>query len=394
MKVAYLMASVSRHATGRFVSVRRLAQTLVEQGAVEVEVLGLEDEYTAEDRAHWAPLRPRSFPARRLGPWRWSPQLASALEGCNADLLHTQELWTYPAVAALRWSARTGKPYLVSLRGMLDAWALRHSRWKKLIAGRLFANRHLRRAACLHAIAEAEIQAARAYGLRNPVCLVPNGADLPPSTPPAAPPRWAGHWPEEGRKVLLFLSRIHPKKGLPNLLSAWQLVKARGAPGSRDWGLVIAGWDEQGHEGRLKRQARALGLEQEVFFSGPLDGEDKAAALCHAAALVLPSFSEGLPMAVLEAWSYGLPVVMTPQCNLPEGFAAGAALRVEAAPEALARGLGELFAMSNAQRRELGARGRALVEHRFCWPRLAEQMRSVYAWVLGGGAAPECVVTT
>ena len=96
-------------------------------------------------------------------------------------------------------------------------------------------------------------------------------------------------------------------------------------------------------------------------------------------------------MAVLEAWSYGLPVLMTPECNIPEGFAAEAALRIEPNVTSIAHGLRQLTAMSPSERAAMGQRGRALVEKRFTWPRVAEEMHSVYEWILGKGPEPSCL---
>ncbi len=108
---------------------------------------------------------------------------------------------------------------------------------------------------------------------------------------------------------------------------------------------------------------------------------------------MLPSFSEGLPIAVLEAWSSGLPVLMSRECNLPEGFAAGAAVQIETAPEAMAKSLVAFMTTPEGSRRAMGQAGRRLVEERFTWDRVAAEMRDVYTWVLGGGPPPSCVLT-
>jgi glycosyltransferase involved in cell wall biosynthesis len=129
-----------------------------------------------------------------------------------------------------------------------------------------------------------------------------------------------------------------------------------------------------------------------VVFLGPQFNEAKTACYRNCDAFILPSFSEGLPMVILEAWAYGKPVLMTPQCNLPEGFAADAAIRIEPNAESLAQGLHTLFQSSISDLQSTGARGRALVAGRFAWPKIATEMKSVYEWVLGGGAKPECVV--
>jgi poly(glycerol-phosphate) alpha-glucosyltransferase len=137
--------------------------------------------------------------------------------------------------------------------------------------------------------------------------------------------------------------------------------------------------------------ARDLGIERDVAFVGPQFRERKAAGFSHADAFILPSFSEGQPMAVLEAWAYQLPVVMTPSCNLPEGFEAGAALRVSPEPKDIARGLRELFDMGDHQRHEMGRRGKELVARRFSWTEIGVQMLAMNQWVLGGGPAPACL---
>jgi poly(glycerol-phosphate) alpha-glucosyltransferase len=132
-----------------------------------------------------------------------------------------------------------------------------------------------------------------------------------------------------------------------------------------------------------------------VVFLGPQFGEDKAACYRNCDAFILPSFSEGLPMVVLEAWAYGKPVLMTPECNLPEGFATGAAIRIETSVDGIAQGLNELFRTPHSALRTLGDNGLRLVREQFAWPKVAAEMKSVYEWVLGGGPRPvEYLFTT
>ena len=291
-------------------------------------------------------------------------------------------------MVAQNWSKRTRRPYLVTPQGMLDPWALNHARTKKQLAGWLYEGRHLRDAACLHAVCEAERDAFRAYGLRNPVCIIPNGVDLPP--PGFQPPLPAGvEQVPAGSKVLLYLGRLHGKKGLLNLLRAWAQIQAQVPASAGEWCLVIAGWDQGGHEQTLRQAARELAIEDSVRFVGALFGEAKDAAYHHADAFVLPSVSEGLPLVVLEAWSHRLPVLMTPACNLPEGFAADAAIRADPEACSLAAALVALFSASDSDRRAMGDRGRALVERRFTWSGSARAMAEVYHWLVGDAAKPE-----
>lgn len=228
----------------------------------------------------------------------------------------------------------------------------------------------------------------REFGLKTPICLIPNGIDLPNEIAKAAPP-WDGRV-ESGKKVLLFLGRIHPKKGLPILLEAWRKVQPERSSAT-GWMLAIAGWDQGGHEAELRKYVAEHSLEDSVIFLGPLFGEAKQSALSNADAFVLPSHSEGLPMTVLEAWANHLPVLMTPACNLPVGFDTDAALRITPEPVEIAEGLKVLFDMTDNQRKEMGERGRILVADHFTWEKVAGQLHAVYTWVLGGGTPPECV---
>ena len=393
MKTVCIMSSVSRANGGIFEAERRLQQSLRTEMGIEVEVVGLRDPHTETDRGGWSPLSPRALPVTGPESFGYARGFAEALTDVDADLGYLVGLWKYPSLAALRWSDRTARPIMVAPHGMLDPWAVKNSGLKKKLAGWLFQDRQLRQAACIRALCSAEAASIRGYGLKNPICVIPNGIDLPSELTtnvrhPLFPP---------DRKVLLYLGRLHPKKGLANLLTAWNGLRSSG----HGWVLAIAGWDQGGHEAALKRQASALGLagndatrsdqNPSVFFLGPQFGRDKEACYRSCDAFILPSLSEGLPMVVLEAWAYAKPVAMTTQCNLPEGFAAGAAMRLEPSVESLAKGLQELFALSDPDLHAMGEKGRALVEDRFAWRKLARQMAATYSWVLGGGPRPDCV---
>jgi poly(glycerol-phosphate) alpha-glucosyltransferase len=272
---------------------------------------------------------------------------------------------------------------------MLDPWAIRNSARKKQLALWAYEERHLHGAACLHALCEAEAEAMRAFGLDNPICIIPNGLDEPEA--PTAKSACYGRFPEAAR-VLLYLGRLHPKKGLVNLLQAWAGFAGRAGPPGGSWHLAVAGWDQLGHEGELRRLVDEMSLGESVAFLGPQFGAEKSHCFASAAAFILPSVSEGLPMVVLEAWSYGLPVVMTPHCNLPEGFRAGAALEIGTGPVAIGAGLDRLARMSDDQRRAMGHNGRRLCRERFSQERSSEAMRAVYRWLHGRGPRPDCVL--
>jgi len=379
MRVGFLVSSVSREAGGLFQGVRGLAKAVASTNA-NVRVFGIRDEQSAVDLQEWRPLSVQTF-RPRLRAWGYSNQLVPAMLNADLDILSVHGLWKYCSVGSQRWHRQTGRRYVVHPHGMLDPWALRNARWKKRIAAALYENQHLRGAACLCALSEAEAQSIRGYGLRNPICVIPNGVDLPDLRASNAKTQPAS------RKTLLYLGRLHPKKNISNLIRAWnETFKSQRGSGER-WVLAIAGWDQGGYESELKRVAAGTS----VVFLGPQFGVDKSECYHDCDAFVLPSLSEGLPMAVLEAWSYAKPVLMTPECNLPEGFEANAALRIGTTPYEIAAGLRNITQMTDADRKAIGARGRDLVANNFSWPRIGEQMRDVCEWVLGGGQTPETV---
>jgi glycosyltransferase involved in cell wall biosynthesis len=390
IRIAMLTASVSRQAGGIFWSVRALSRSLIDSGC-NVRVFGGDDAYSGEDRSKWGQTPVTALPT--FGPQAFGFQrgLVNALSAYGPDLLHVQGLWMYPSMAAVRW-AHGNRPYLVSPHGMLDAWAMRNSAWKKRLAGLLYENAHLNAAACLHALCASEYESIRAYGLRNPVAIIPNGVDLPSETYDWGQPEWSNLLSRQNQ-VLLFIGRIHPKKGLNHLLNAWARAKQESPSAAKPWRLVIAGWEDGGHQKELEQLSVILGLGESLHFVGPQFGQQKATSLNRADAFILPSFSEGLPMAVLEAWSYRLPVLKTPQCNLPEGFVAKAAIDMSPEAASIAVALRKLFDMTEPERRAMGDKGRRLVEERFTWATVAASMRSVYSWVLGRSSMPACIVS-
>jgi poly(glycerol-phosphate) alpha-glucosyltransferase len=403
MKTICLLESVSRTDGGIFEAESSLQKHLATDQGVEIDVVGLEDRFSLADSARWLPLKPRLLsPAgpRFLG---YSGKLMQVLDP-QADLLYAATLWRYPSWAALRWAERTGRPMIVAPHGSLDAWALANAAWKKKIASLFFKDRQLARAACLRALSTSEVASFRNYGLKNPIAVIPNGIEMP-TDPPARV--------QKGFRVLLFLGRIHPKKGLANAIRAFAAaIKSKeGTPDGNRWKFVIAGWDQGGHENELRLLCEELGLatrsrsmidgernplrlnaDEKIVFWGPSFGREKEDLLNAADALILPSFSEGLPMSVLEGWSHGLPVVMTPECNLPEGFDADAAIRIETNPEQMKLGLETLLSMGSGDLSAMGERGRRLVAERFTWESVAKRMRQVYEWVLGGGVKPFCML--
>jgi glycosyltransferase involved in cell wall biosynthesis len=306
----------------------------------------------------------------------------------TAEAVHLHGLWQGHTRRGARAALRSGVPYLIAAHGMADPWALRQKRLKKSLYTFLIEGKNLRRASCLHALTRPEVEHFRALAPRTPVCLVPNGVDLAPldDLPPRA--ELEREHPElAGKFVLLFLARLHVKKGLDQLAPALAEV-ARERP---DLHLLLAGPDD-GALGPFRQQAQALGIGHRVTHLGHVAGDRARRAWGAADAFVLPSRSEGFSMAVLEALACRLPALITTACHFPEVAAERAGLVVPPTVPGISIGLRGLLERSASERAAMGERGRALVASRYTWDRQAERLAAVYRWLAGGGPRPEAVV--
>jgi glycosyltransferase involved in cell wall biosynthesis len=310
--------------------------------------------------------------------------LQQAMREC--DVVHNHSLWMLPNHYSSAAAHACGKPVVIAPHGTLEPDALRISRWKKRAVGAWFQNQDLRRAACLHLITPAEVAGVRAYGLTNPVAFIPNGVDIPPVSPELRS-RFFQRYPHlAGRRICLFLSRLHQKKGLPHLIQAWRKI----IPAHADWHLLIAGPD-CGMEATIRRMVSEFELGQSVTLAGALLAQRKLEALSAAGLFVLPSFTEGFSMAVLEAMAAGVPVLVTPGCNFGEIAAQHVGVIVDPTARDVERGLRELLALSDSERAQMGAHGHALVESHYTWDLAAQKLADLYAWLYGGGPAPPFV---
>ena len=362
-----------------FESVKGLCAALEAGAKVRPEVFAGEDEFTRVDRSSWKGVQLHiALPA--LGGIGRSLRLFRELNELSFDIAHLHGIWGPASRAMALWKTRRQKvPYLISPRGMLEPWALQSgSISAKKLGWILWQGRLLRQATCIHALCEPEAASIADLKLGRPICVIPNGVALPdePKGPPSVSP------------TLLFLGRIHPKKGLAELLTAFAKVEAdrRG-----DWRVVIAGWDDGGHLSALQRLAGRLGIEASVEFPGAVYGDEKDRLFRQSTAFILPSHSEGLPMSVLEAWSYGRPAVISTECHLDIGYERGAAIRADADVTSIEQGLRDLFSKTSAELAAMGKNGRNLVAEKFTWESVAEQFALVYDWMLGG-PKPDCVI--
>jgi glycosyltransferase involved in cell wall biosynthesis len=338
-------------------SVSRLATALAEAGAE----VGL---WASDQSAPMTPLLSAESSVQRL-----TGTEAEALHSFGkVDVLHDNGIWLPHNHRLAELAVRRGIPRVVSTRGMLEPWAMNHKRWKKSLAWWLYQRRDLKRARCHHTTAETEARHVERLGLGVPLCVIPNGVDVPPQVA-----RAEGKSEDRGgRKIALFLSRIHPKKGLPMLIEAWARVRPDG------WHLQIAGPDEAEHRAEVQNAVFAAGLSDVVFFVGPIEGEKKESTFFNADLFVLPTYSENFGIVVAEALAHGLPVLTTtgaPWPTLPER---GCGWWVDATVEGIAKGLRQATSYDPETLYAMGRKGREWVRTEFGWERVAKEVIATY----------------
>ena len=376
MKVAMVTPSLSRAGGGVSVVVEALSRQLVELGH-EVRVFGLaEPVWHAKDRAAWGGAQASTFSITGPKALGYAPGLTQGLIDWHPEVVHSHGLWMLTSRSVLEWHRRTKRGYIVSPHGMLDPWALRRSAWKKRIAGFFYEYEHLSRAHSIHALCAAERDAVRAYGITSTVSIIPNGVVMPSVIEPIPAP-----WSQQvlpNARVMLYIGRLHPKKNLSSLLVAWAELIRSEAPGICNWRLVISGWDQNNHLSELHRLHSSLALRDSVLFFKPVYGAEKQAAFSNADAFILASLSEGLPMTVLEAWSYGVPTLMTRHCNLPEGFETAAAIEIDSHPHNMVTTLREFILMEDQERHTLTENAVRLLKEQFQWGSVANKFADLY----------------
>jgi len=315
---------------------------------------------------------------RRLGR---SPAMKKWLKErviCDSiDLLHNHSIWMMPNVYPGQIAGRFGVPLIISPRGTLSEWAMANGSSFKGWFWRLFQRSALEAASCFHATARSEYEDIRRHGFRQPVAIIPNGVDIPTLK--------VKHQTE--RRSLLFLSRIHEKKGLDMLLPAWKRVQDL----FPDWELVIAGPDNGGYLPKMKKLAGDLRL-QRVRFIGPVYGEEKTAAYQQADLFVLPTYSENFGMSVAEALAAGTPAIVTRGAPWEGLESNNAGWWIDIGIDPLVDALKASMSQPPEVLYGMGEQGKKWMDREYSWPSIGERMTKTYDWLLNGGDRPDWVV--
>ncbi len=441
MKILHIVAGVWRTSGGIAELILGLTRQQVRDGH-QVTLAFLEqsgdsrtcrhpDVLVAEkENVHVETFRP-SWPSALYFSWGMLFKLSRLVEA--AEVVHVHGNWTFPVWWGCRQALRWRKVLVMTPHGCLEPERLKRSAIKKWMAGRFFDRRYLRDADCIHATSEMEARGVRTYvrdipGAEAKTVVVPAG--LFASDFAHGEGRfWVDQrWPAcEGKRVMLFLSRIDPIKGADLLVDAWHQLGSA----TEGWHLLIAGPDEKGAEGTLRRQVDKAGLCNCVTFAGALVGKDRIAALRNADVFVLPTRNDNFGIVVAEAMASGVPVITTKGAPWSEllggwGCVSSKPLMVNSEPlsrnspllfdgqndkdqqltinrspfteytangrcgwwvdigvEPLAKALREAMGLSDEERHAMGENGRRLVESKYTWETVAAKMVEMYSRVAG-----------
>jgi glycosyltransferase involved in cell wall biosynthesis len=308
------------------------------------------------------------------------------LAGCeklisNFDIIHNFGTWT-PFNHNISIAAYRAKvPQVFCPMGMLEPWSLEQKRLKKKAAWLLYQRRDIERSVVIHATSNLEANNIRALGLQTPIAIIPRGIDIP-----AQFPEYSDGSESDSKRTVLFLSRLHPKKGLLELVEAWSLLRPAG------WRVVIAGTDADGYGAVVAGAIARHHLQDCISMIGPVFGEEKAKLFSSADLFVLPTHSENFGVVIPEALGYGVPVITTTSAPWNELQETNSGWWIEPGVQPLVQVLDEAVKLSSIELRSMGKRGRQLVEEKYGWHTVIQKHIELYQWIVGDQTKPEFIL--
>jgi glycosyltransferase involved in cell wall biosynthesis len=366
MRIAHVLRTLDPAAGGPPMVATRLATAQSRLGH-DVTLIAGDDCATVPNE--WLPQVPGPVPSVSLGISTLKKVVA------NVDALHLHGVWDSILFRAARAARSRGVPYVITPHGMLDPWSLSQKRWKKRLALALGYKAMLNRAAALHMLNADERRLIAPLGLTAPMPVLANGIFLEEIDPTPSPDAFAINYPQlAGRDYVIFVGRLHQKKGLDYLADAFRVVSAQ-LPEAR---LVVAGPDD-GAKLAFEERIASADLNDRVIMTGPLYGARKWMALAGAACFCLPSRQEGFSVAILEALACRVPVVVSEACHFGEVASAGAGTETPLDPQRIAEAICR-YLRDRELRQSAGIAGRRLVEEQYTWPKIAEQSVDLYQY--------------
>ena len=376
MRVCQVVAHVDEEASGPSYSVPRLSQSLALSGQdVVLATLRSRGRSSSFDGIRHVEFENTGWP-KRLGV-SWPMQQWFAANATGFDIIHGHGLWMMPNIYPAQAAGANNVVYIVSPRGTLSEAAMRYSSRIKAVFWALAQKSALARATAFHATSDEEYADIRRTGFSQPVAIIPNAVDV--AQRPAVKAT-------QGRRTLLYLGRIHPKKGLDIALPAWRRLQ----DAFPEWDFRVVGRGDAAYIESLCALVRQIGAER-ISFEAPVYGDDKLNVMRSADLLVLPTRNENFGMVVAEALAQETPAITTKGAPWEGLIANKCGWWTEIAVEPIAAALEEAFNLAPEALRDMGMRGRDWVLRDFSWDAVGTDMTSFYNWVRRGDNPPKFV---
>ncbi len=317
----------------------------------------------------------------------WAVSLKKYLTVCEdmPDILHFHGVWMPANLYVAQFGWRNHIPYVINPRGDTETARINYNKYKMLkkhLVWNLWSKKIVNSASCIIATSEQERESIRALGCKIPVAIIPNGIELD------AFPKKVEHNHGE-KKVLLFLSRVNPIKGIEYLIESWgKLPRALKA----EWELHIAGnSDPRDYIQTLENKVNTMGLSDSIKFIGPITGETKMRKYQDSNLFILPTLNENFGNVVAEAMMCECPVITTTNAPWRCLTEDRCGWWIDLSIDNLLKTLKEAMSLSDDERHELGRMSRQSIIKRYSSESVAKKTIALYKWILGQGDKPEFV---
>lgn len=373
MKILTFITSLDLNSGGPSRSVPMLVKGLAELG-VDITLMTIRSE-----NMNTHALEGTNAKLKVLEPSFSRRDIAEYLKEENFQLIQIQSMWDLPYHKVMVEARKQGIPYVITPRGMLEPWSLSQKRWKKKLAWWLYQRNDVQKSACVFTTAEMEAEHVRNLGISTHISVIPNGIET--DGYPCKTSR------DMVRKQVLFLSRVHVKKGIELLFEAWKRIH----PDFIDWQLLIVGNGETDYIKALELKIDSLEMRDCVKIHPPVFGDAKTQLYHESALFCLPSYSENFGMVIAEAMSCGTPVITTTNCPWEILNETRTGWCIDLSVDNLEHALREALSMNETDLYDKGRKASRLIRENFDYRSVTRNTLRLYQWLLNGGEKPEFI---
>ena len=374
MKVLSFVSSLDLSSGGPSRSVPMLAKGLAELG-VDITLMAIRSE-----NMNIHALEGTSVKLKVISPSFSRREIAKFLADERFELIQIQSVWEMPYHKVMVEARKLNIPYIVTPRGMLEPWSLSQKKWKKRLAWWLYQRNDVQKSACVFTTAKMEAEHVSALGITTCKAVIPNGIET------VGYPCKSSI--EGVKKQVLFLSRVHVKKGIELLFEAWKRI----LPDYVDWQLLVIGNGEAEYIHSLENRVESLGLKDSIKILPPVFGNDKIQLYQESALFCLPSYSENFGMAIAESMSCGTPVITTTNCPWEILNETKTGWCIDLSVDNLEYALREALTMNPTELYDMGQKASKLIYDNFDYRSVTRKTLRLYEWLLNGGEKPEFVI--